>query len=245
MDAFRPLDSWSTSAYFRLRLKMEPPIDIRLSRNHGSTNDRSKKFEYPPRWNWTPIVSPRPRKFRVENENCPKIPSSSRVPRTELDFVPVRVDPLDRDVDGLLVRVDLELGVLLDLEVAELGDLEEPLLERLHVQDVALEELELAAQDLVLRRLVPDELDAPDPELVSLRHADRDVDDVSLARALDVLGVHEGVDVAPAPGQISSSVFIPSVRMARLRGLPASQGKNRRSRSGGNTVVPSTFNSPK
>ena len=40
----------------------------------------SKKFVRLPRWNCSPIVSPRPRKFLVENWNCPKSPSSCEYP---------------------------------------------------------------------------------------------------------------------------------------------------------------------
>ena len=121
-------------------MKTEPPIDIRWSRNQGSENERSKKFERLPRWNWTPErVAAAEEVARVELE-LPEEAVELRVARAELDLVAVRVRPLDRDVDGLLLRVDAEVRVLLDLEVAELRDLEEALPEDLHVHDVALED---------------------------------------------------------------------------------------------------------
>src|SRR4029079_8269940 len=98
------------------------------------------------------------------------------VARAELNLVLARLRPLDHDVDLLVFGTDGETGLLGDLEVAELLELLEALLDRLHVHHVAFVEGELAADDLVAGRGVARDLQAAEVELVPLVELHLDVD---------------------------------------------------------------------
>src|SRR5438094_918495 len=80
------------------------------------------------------------------------------VAAAELDVVLAFFVALDSDVDRFLFLIDLEIRIVGDLEVYELTELVEALLEGLHIHDLPLFEEDLAAQDLVLGRVVALEL---------------------------------------------------------------------------------------
>ena len=67
-----------------------------------------------------------------------------RVAGAELDLVPRGLLAFERQIDLALLLVDAEVGLLGDLEVAELLQLLEASLDRLHVHDSSLVEGELA-----------------------------------------------------------------------------------------------------
>ena len=100
------------------------------------------------------------------------------VAAAELDVVLPLFGSLHGHVDRLLLLVHLEVGVVVDLEVAELAELVDRLLEGLHVHDLPLFEEDLAAEDLVFRGRVALELQPAEAELLAFEDLDVHVDDV-------------------------------------------------------------------
>ena len=93
--------------------------------------------------------------------------------------------------------VELELdGVFLELEVAELVDLEHGLLEPAHVHPVALEEADLPPHHFFLGLFVARELDPTQSKTVTLEDAHHDVHRVGFVLTLDQDLIGIGVDVA-------------------------------------------------
>ena len=99
----------------------------------------------------------------------------------ERQLVAVLLLELQGDVDLVLLArrlVDLDVLVALErLEVAELIEVLDALLERLGVEDAALDQLHLAADHVVVRGAVAEEGDAVDEVLLALLHVHRHVDD--------------------------------------------------------------------
>ena len=122
------------------------------------------------------------RELRLHEE-----PAALGVTAAELDVVLPFLDALDGDVHRLRVRIDLEVGILRDLEVAELAELVEALLEGLHVHDLTFLEEDLAAEHLVFGGGVAFELQAAEAELLALEDAQVHVDDV--VALVDVLRI--------------------------------------------------------
>ena len=85
---------------------------------------------------------------RLKGE-LPEEAVQGRVSRAELDLVSRGLRALEGQIDLLLGRAHPELGLLVDLEVAELLELLEALLDRLHVHHVAFVQGELPPDDLV------------------------------------------------------------------------------------------------
>src|SRR6185369_12012481 len=114
----------------------------------------------------------------------------------ELQLRTVRLRAFEREVDLFLLAVggDLDRIFLVQLEVAELVDLEDAVADRPDVHQAAFPQAELTAQHLVHRPRVAFELDAPDAELVALGDVDDHVGDP--VRLLHQLRLHLGVDVA-------------------------------------------------
>ncbi len=106
----------------------------------------------------------------------------------ERQLVAVLLLELQGDVDLVLLArrlVDLDVLVALErLEVAELIEVLDALLERLGVEDAALDQLHLAADHVVVRGAVAEEGDAVDEVLLALLHVHRHVDDGRAGLAL-------------------------------------------------------------
>src|SRR5438270_75534 len=111
---------------------------------------------------------------------------------------------LHSHIDRLLLLVHFEVRVVVDLEVAELAELVDRLLERLHVHDLSLFEEDLAAQDFVFRGRVALELQPAEAELLAFEDGDVHVDDIVLA--FDILGIDVRVDVAAHAVQLIERV---------------------------------------
>ena len=112
----------------------------------------------------------------------------------ELDLVLARLGPLDDHVHLFVSGADREIRLLRDLEVAELLQLLQALLDRLHVHHCALVQGELPPDHLVAGRGVSLDLEPAEIELVPLVQLHVDVDLV--IPDLLVLRIGEPVDVA-------------------------------------------------
>src|SRR5215207_4706497 len=135
----------------------------------------------------------------------------------ERDLVAAALRDAQVDVDLALLLVGPQLRVLLlvdGVEEAELVELEDRELPQLPVEDVALVDRHLAAQDVVAREGVAEELQAAQRELLALVDGDGEVGDALLG--LLRVGLELGRDVGLVLDEARAAVEVLQVLVDRL-----------------------------
>jgi hypothetical protein len=124
-------------------------------------------------------VSPRPEEVVGGVVEPHEAAGDTRNSAVHADGVLPALFHLERDIDGVGLRIALQIGsvfLLQHFEIAELVEAQNAVVPHLAVEQSPFVDQDLAADDLVARGGVPGEVDAADEELLAFVGGERQVD---------------------------------------------------------------------